>query len=80
MGEKSIELLHVSEINAVTGYVRGGCTPIGMKKQFPTVFHATVEDQETVCISGGKIGIQIELPVKDLLEITRGQVAEIIVD
>ena len=80
VGEKSIELLHVSEINAVTGYIRGGCTPIGMKKQFPTVFHASVENHETVCISGGKIGVQIELPVKDLLEITRGQVANIIVE
>ena len=80
VGEKSIDLLHVSEINGVTGYVRGGCTPIGMKKQFPTVFHSSVENQETVCISGGKIGVQIELPVKDLLEVTRGQVADIIAE
>lgn len=80
VGEKSIELIHVSEINAITGYVRGGCTPIGMKKQFPTVFHQTVENHETVCISGGKIGVQLELPVKDLLEITRADVADIIAE
>lgn len=42
VGEKSIELLHVSEINAITGYIRGGCSPVGMKKQYPTVFHETV--------------------------------------
>ena len=80
VGEKSIDLLHVAEINGVTGYIRGGCTPIGMKKQFPTVFHTSVEDHETVCISGGKIGIQIELPVADLLTLTRGQVADITVE
>ena len=80
VGEKSIELLHVSEIQAVTGYVRGGCTPIGMKKDFPTVFHTTVQEYETVCISGGKLGIQIELPVSALLDVTRGTVADLIVN
>ena len=60
VGEKSIELLHVAEINAVTGYIRGGCSPVGMKKQYPTVFHRTALDYETVYISAGKIGAQVE--------------------
>ena len=80
VGEKSIELLHVSEIQAVTGYVRGGCTPIGMKKQFSTVFQSSVEGFETVSISGGKIGVQLELPVKELLALTKGSCADIIVE
>ena len=79
VGEKSIELLPVSEIQSVTGYVRGGCTPIGMKKDFPAVFHTTVQEQETVCISGGKLGIQIELPASALLDVTQGTVADLIV-
>lgn len=80
VGEKSIELLHVAEINAVTGYIRGGCSPIGMKKQFPTVFHKTVEDYETVYVSAGKIGAQVELAPADLLKVTRGSAADIIVE
>ncbi len=80
VGEKAIELLHVAEINAVTGYIRGGCSPIGMKKQFPTVFHKTVEDYETVYVSAGKIGAQVELAPADLLKATRGSAADIIVE
>ena len=80
VGEKAIELLHVAEINAVTGYIRGGCSPIGMKKQFPTVFHKTVEDYETVYVSAGKIGAQVELAPADLLKVTRGSAADIIVE
>ena len=80
VGEKSIDLLKVSEINGVTGYVRGGCTPIGMKKQFPTVFHRSVLDGETVCISGGKIGVQLEVAVTPLLNLLRADTAEITVE
>ena len=79
VGEKSIELLHVAEINAVTGYIRGGCSPIGMKKQYPTVFHKTVTDYDTVFISGGKIGASVELSPRDLLDLVRGTAADIIV-
>ena len=50
-GEKSVELLHVAEINAVTGYIRGGCSPVGMKKLYPTVFHETALDYDTIYIS-----------------------------
>lgn len=79
VGEKSIELLHVSEINAVTGYIRGGCSPIGMKKAYPTVFHETVADFDTVFVSGGKIGAQVELAPGDLLSLLGASTADIIV-
>lgn len=79
VGEKSIELLHVAEIQAVTGYVRGGCSPVGMKKQYPTVFHETVLDYETVYISGGRIGAQVELAPQALLDLLRAETADIIV-
>ena len=61
VGEKSVELLPVKEINAVTGYIRGGCTVIGMKKQFPTTFHRSALDFETIFLSGGRLGVQIEV-------------------
>ena len=79
VGEKSIELLHVAEINAVTGYIRGGCSPIGMKKQFPTVLHASALDFDAIDISGGKIGVSVELSPRDLLDLVRGTAADIIV-
>ena len=79
VGEKSIELLHVSEINAVTGYIRGGCSPVGMKKQYPTVFHQTVLDYDTVYISAGRIGAQVELAPQALLDLLRAETADIIV-
>ena len=55
-----MELLHVAEINAVTGYIRGGCSPVGMKKAYPVIFHQTALDYETIYISGGRIGAQVE--------------------
>ena len=80
VGEKSIELLHVAEINAVTGYIRGGCSPVGMKKQYPTVFHRTALDYETVYISAGKIGAQVELAPRALLALLGASTADIVVD
>ncbi len=65
-GEKSVAMIHVSEINAVTGYIRGGCSPIGMKKQHPTVLDETARQFETIYVSGGKIGAQVELNPNDL--------------
>lgn len=79
VGEKSIELLHVAEINAATGYLRGGCSPVGMKKQYPTVFHETVVIYESIYISGGKIGVQVELAPSALLALLGAAVADIIV-
>ena len=78
VGEESVELLHVAEINAVTGYIRGGCSPIGMKKQYPTVFHETVRNYDSVYISAGKIGAQVELSPEDLLKLLRAKTADLI--
>ena len=77
VGEKSVELLHVKDINAVTGYIRGGCTPIGMKKKYPTVFHSTLKDHQTVIISGGRLGTQIFISPDDLIKATDGIVKDI---
>lgn len=78
VGEKSIAMIHVSEITPLTGYVRGGCSPVGMKKQFPTVFHRSAEDIDRILVSGGKIGTQIETAPADLIALVRGRTADII--
>ena len=78
-GEKNVELIHVKDINAITGYIRGGCTPIGMKKQFPTVFHETAEILDTIMVSAGKIGFQVELSPADLIELVGGTTADVTV-
>lgn len=77
VGEKAIEMIHVAEINKVTGYVRGGCSPIGMKKQFSTVFDDSVEKQAHIMVSGGRIGYQIELDPKALIRLLQGKTAQI---
>ena len=79
VGEKSVEMIHVKDINQVTGYIRGGCTPIGMKKNYPTVLHSSILEFETVIISGGRIGSQIELNPRDLVQVTNAKVEDIIV-
>ena len=80
VGEKSVAMVHVSEINALTGYIRGGCSPIGMKKQYKTVFHSSILSQETVLVSAGKIGQQVELAPADLIALTRGSTANIVTE
>ena len=77
VGEKSVAMIHVADINKVTGYVRGGCSPVGMKKQFPTVFHETVELFDTICVSAGKIGAQVEVAPADLIALLGAQTADI---
>ena len=69
-GEKSVSMLPQKELLPLTGYVHGGCSPIGMKKSFPTFQHAGAEKLETVCVSGGKVGCQIELKPEDLQRVT----------
>ncbi|BAK97822.1 putative cysteinyl-tRNA(Pro/Cys) deacylase [Oscillibacter valericigenes Sjm18-20] len=78
--EKSIELLHVAEINSVTGYVRGGCSPVGMKKRFPTVFHCTAKKFDRIYISAGKIGAQVEVSTVGLLSLLGAATVDIIVE
>ena len=78
--EKSVELLHVKDITKVTGYVRGGCTPIGMKKQFMTVIHSSAEPMELFYMSGGRIGTQIRLSPSELVKAIRGKFSDIIAE
>lgn len=77
VGEKSIAMLPVSELLPTTGYVRGGCSPIGMKKLFKTVFHNSTADLNTMIVSAGRIGQQVELTPVALISLTRGSVADI---
>lgn len=77
-GEKSLEMVHVKDITALTGYVRGGVSPLGMKKQFQTFVHFTAESQKTIIVSGGRLGLQIELAPTDLLKACNGQFAELV--
>lgn len=78
VGEKSVEMIHVKDILKVTGYIRGGCSPIGMKKQYPTVFHESCLNNSNIIVSAGKIGYQIDLEPKTLIEFTGGKCADII--
>ena len=77
-GEKSIAMIHVSEINALTGYVRGGCSPVGMKKQYRTFYNISAADKPTIMVSAGKIGYQVELSPDELVRLTRGSYAELV--
>lgn len=78
VGEKSVEMIHVKEIKDLTGYIRGGCTPIGMKKQFRTVIHSSVLDFDEVIISGGMIGAQIFINPNDLIRVINAKTEDII--
>ena len=78
VGEKSVEMIHVKDILKVTGYIRGGCSPIGMKKQYPTVFHESCLNNPNIIVSAGKIGYQIDLDPQTLIEFTKGKCADII--
>lgn len=77
VGEKSVAMIHVKEINQITGYIRGGCTAIGMKKQYVTRIAEQAKDLETVVVSGGKIGSQIELTPEDLRLAASAEYADI---
>lgn len=75
-GEKSVEMIPVKDITAVTGYVRGGCSPLGMKKQYPVFLYKSALDYEKIYISGGRIGTTLCLSVQDLLAVTGGRAEE----
>ena len=77
VGEKSLEMVHVKDINKVTGYIRGGCTAIGMKKQYNTVIHQSAKELDKMIISGGRLGSQIILKPEDLVKVTGGCFADI---
>lgn len=79
VGEKSIDMIKSKELLPLTGYIHGGCSPIGMKKVFPTVIHETAKEFETVMFSAGKIGYQIETNIVSLEKFIRVKYADIIV-
>lgn len=80
VGEKSIAMITQKELLPLTGYIHGGCSPVGMKKQFPTVFHETVILFDTICVSAGKVGAQVEVNPNDLMELIGAEVADITVN
>ncbi len=80
VGEKSVAMLPAKELLPLTGYVHGGCSPVGMKKRFPTVFHESCLDHETICVSAGKVGFQVEVKPADLITLVGGTTADVIVE
>ena len=80
VGQKSLSMLHVKDINGVTGYIRGGCTAIGMKKQYPTVIEKKAEGLPSVIVSGGRIGSQIELLPADLARAAEAQFEDVVTE
>lgn len=80
VGEKSIAMLPARELLPLTGYVHGGCSPVGMKKRFPTVFHESCLDHETICVSAGKVGFQVEVKPADLNALVGASTADLSVE
>ncbi len=80
VGEKAVAMIPVKDINQITGYIRGGCTAVGMKKQYVTRVDERAKGQVTIIVSGGRIGSQIELRPDDLLKASRGEYADIIAE
>lgn len=79
-GEKKMEMIHARDITDVTGYIKGGCSPIGMKKPFPTVFDVSAEELDEIIVSGGRVGLQIRLKTDELLEVVGAATADICVE
>lgn len=79
VGEKSIEMIKLKELLPLTGYIHGGCSPVGMKKLFTTTIHSTAENFERIFFSGGKIGCQVETTLENLKKIVPVRIADIIV-
>ena len=80
VGEKSIAMIPQKDLLPLTGYIHGGCSPVGMKKQFPTVFHETVVLFDTICVSAGRVGAQVELPPDALMELLDAAAADVVVE
>ncbi|MCR5192142.1 MAG: Cys-tRNA(Pro) deacylase [Bacteroidales bacterium] len=78
-GNKKVEMIHVKELLPLTGYIRGGCSPIGMKKPLPTWFHQTIMNYESVYCSAGQRGLQFHLTPADLVSAAKGTIADLIV-
>ena len=80
VGEKSLSMIHVKEIQQVTGYIRGGCTAVGMKKQYVTRIDASAEKLEKIVVSGGRIGTQLELKPEDLRKAAGAEYADVVAE
>ena len=80
VGEKSIAMIPQKELLPLTGYIHGGCSPVGMKKQFPTVFHETTELFDTICVSAGRVGAQVEVNPAELMALLGARTADITVE
>ena len=80
VGEKSIAMIPQKELLPLTGYIHGGCSPVGMKKQFPTVFHETVVLFDPICVSAGRVGAQVELSPDALMELLDATAADVVVE
>lgn len=76
-GEKSIEMLHVKDLQKTTGYIRGGCSPIGMKKAFQTFIHESAKSLKAITVSGGKIGVQVTVNPERLCDYINGHFADL---
>lgn len=79
-GEKAVNMIKQKELLPLTGYVHGGCSPIGMKKQFPTFLHETAKQYDKIFVSAGKVGCQIELSPQDLMTVVRCDFADIVAE
>lgn len=75
--EKSVEMIPVKDLTAITGYVRGGCSPLGMKKAFPTIIDASAQQYEDIYVSGGRIGTSIRLNPEDLAHVVNASFASV---
>ena len=80
VGEKKVEMIHVKELLPLTGYVRGGCSPVGMKKLFPTYIDSSAEQRDFIIVSAGKIGMQVKLAPTDLAKLTKAKFAALVVE
>jgi len=77
-GEKAVSMIHQKELLPLTGYVHGGCSPVGMKKPFPTFLHETARGAEKICVSAGKVGFQIEVRPADLQSLVPFRYADLV--
>lgn len=77
-GDKKVDLIHVRELLPLTGYIRGGCSPVGMKKPFPTFFHTSATGFDRIYVSAGRRGLQLEINPEDLIKYVGATVADLI--
>ena len=80
VGEKSVEMIHMADLQKTTGYIRGGCSPVGMKKLFPTVIDGSARSQPAIAVSGGRIGVQVLVEPEALASLVKARFASIAVE